>query len=427
MFNLSKIKITVSIVCLSIIVLCLHIIGLFKLRGYAAATIINVSMIDNKSIQTSFVTMPQEKIDNTITNSNQNNQHKNEEIITGIQSENNSVNSEIADAKQEDIPKQKANTEEFYAPPQMATNMPIITSSNLPNIDTKLSHEEQSFNTAQAFDENAIQNLNQDGSVSEDNYPDAYTMQKIRQNEEMQKAHGLEPIIQNISHNLSYNKSKNNNIEAEAKQIASLDFPKSQELKYQLLFNHVPSRKGSILWSFDGKNYTAKFATSVVIFGDIIFESSGIVTPQGLVPTMYKRISGKKRYTTTFDIATKKVHFSRNNQTKDMPDDVKDFTSVAFQIMAMVRKNAPKQGTKFSFNVATDDDIQIWDIICNGLEKVELDEGSSTNAWHFTRVPRYNGDKRKIEWWLEPSNNWLIAKFKQTEPSGTEFEFVRTK
>ncbi len=434
MLNLSKLKIIIIIAFLTVFVLVLHIVGLFTLKRYTNPAVINISSVDIKS--------------DLIYLSNNN------------QVNNKTINEKNINPRQYKQIINKSNIKKNILP--KLNNYKI-------NIDNSLSAE-NNFNANSI--ENTIQNLDQDGDIQDD----IYIMKPEQLNAGQSNTYYTQPVIQNIAHGLSdaileinpnndihlpqtnlrenidknYNADTKNSTEIEQNfepvnnnfnsnsglinikytpdsnvDNYALDFPKSQELKYQLLFNRIPSRKGSILWNFDGKTYTARFAASVIIFGDIIFESSGRVTPNGLIPTMYKRVSGKKTYITTLDIENKKVHFSKNNQTQDMPDDIKDFTSIAFQIIAMVRKNPPKEGMKYQFNVATDDDIQAWSIVCNGFEKINLNSENTAQAWHFTRLPRFNGDKRKIEWWLEPSNNWLIAKFKQTEPSAVEFEFIR--
>ena len=40
------------------------------------------------------------------------------------------------------------------------------------------------------------------------------------------------------------------------------------------------------------------------------------------------------------------------------------------------------------------------------------------------RLPRRDGDRRRIDVWLAPSLGWLPARIVQTEPNGTQFELL---
>jgi hypothetical protein len=40
------------------------------------------------------------------------------------------------------------------------------------------------------------------------------------------------------------------------------------------------------------------------------------------------------------------------------------------------------------------------------------------------RLPRHEGDQRRIDVWLAPSLGWLPVRFVQTEPNGTQVELL---
>jgi hypothetical protein len=54
---------------------------------------------------------------------------------------------------------------------------------------------------------------------------------------------------------------------------------------------------------------------------------------------------------------------------------------------------------------------------------VRTDQGI-IDARHFMRLPRREGDRRRIDVWLAPSLGWLPARLVQTEPNGTQIELV---
>ena len=58
-----------------------------------------------------------------------------------------------------------------------------------------------------------------------------------------------------------------------------------------------------------------------------------------------------------------------------------------------------------------------------GDETVQA-RGGSFSARHFTRLPRREGDRRRIDVWLAPSLGWLPARILQTEPNGMQIELL---
>ena len=73
------------------------------------------------------------------------------------------------------------------------------------------------------------------------------------------------------------------------------------------------------------------------------------------------------------------------------------------------------------FSVADNDSSEIWPFETVGDETVQA-RGGSFSARHFTRLPRREGDRRRIDVWLAPSLGWLPARILQTEPNGMQIE-----
>jgi len=98
---------------------------------------------------------------------------------------------------------------------------------------------------------------------------------------------------------------------------------------------------------------------------------------------------------------------------------------MVMQLASLVRgdPDAYTPGVTREFYVADNDSGETWPITTIGDETVSTDHGYLT-ARHFMRLPRREGDKRRIDVWLAPSLGWLPARLVQTEPNGNQFELV---
>jgi hypothetical protein len=95
------------------------------------------------------------------------------------------------------------------------------------------------------------------------------------------------------------------------------------------------------------------------------------------------------------------------------------------QLASLVR-GAPdvyKPGVTRQFSVADNDSSEIWPMETVGDETVQARDGFVT-ARHFTRLPRREGDRRKLDVWLAPALGWLPVRILQTEPNGMQIEML---
>lgn len=98
---------------------------------------------------------------------------------------------------------------------------------------------------------------------------------------------------------------------------------------------------------------------------------------------------------------------------------------MVMQLASLVRGDPDtyKPGVTREFYVADNDSGETWPITTIGDETVSTDRGY-VSARHFMRLPRHDGDKRRIDVWLAPSLGWLPVRLVQTEPNGTEVELL---
>ncbi|HEY1609090.1 MAG TPA: DUF3108 domain-containing protein, partial [Paraburkholderia sp.] len=202
--------------------------------------------------------------------------------------------------------------------------------------------------------------------------------------------------------------------------------PPSGDLNYDTFYNGVRNQPGTIHWSSDGQHYEMIVSVPLPFIGTFSWTSRGHVDAFGLAPDKYIEKRGHRpEDVTTFNHDGKQIAFTRTPTTLPLPDGAQDRFSMVMQLASLVRgdPDAYKPGVTREFFVVDNDSGENWPITTIGDESVNTDHGFVT-ARHFMRLPRHDGDHRRIDVWLAPSLGWLPVRLVQTEPNGTQFELV---
>ncbi len=202
--------------------------------------------------------------------------------------------------------------------------------------------------------------------------------------------------------------------------------PPSGNLHYNTFYNGVENAPGTIQWSSDGGGYEMIVSVPLPFVGTFSYESHGRIDAFGLAPERYIEKRGRRpEDVTTFDRADKRIGFTRTSATLALPDGAQDRFSMVMQLASLVRgdPDAYKPGVTRSFYVADNNSGELWPIETIGNESIRTAEGF-IEARHFMRLPRHEGDRRRIDVWLAPSLGWLPARIVQTEPNGSQIELV---
>jgi hypothetical protein len=202
--------------------------------------------------------------------------------------------------------------------------------------------------------------------------------------------------------------------------------PPSGELHYNTFYNGVENAPGTIHWSSDGNGYEMIVSVPLPFVGTFSYESEGRIDAFGLAPARYVEKRGRRpEDVTTFDRADKRIGFTRTSTTLALPDGAQDRFSMVMQLASLVRgdPDAYKPGVTRSFYVADNDSGELWPIETIGDESVQTPEGY-IEARHFMRLPRREGDRRRIDVWLAATLGWLPARIVQTEPNGSQIELL---
>ncbi|WP_206954808.1 DUF3108 domain-containing protein [Trinickia acidisoli] len=202
--------------------------------------------------------------------------------------------------------------------------------------------------------------------------------------------------------------------------------PPSGNLHYNTFYNGVENAPGTIQWESDGDGYTMIVSVPLPFVGTFSYESRGRIDAFGLAPERYIEKRGRRpEEVTTFDRTARRIGFTRTSATLALPNGAQDRFSMVMQLASLVRgdPDAYTPGVTRSFYVADDDSGELWPIETIGDESIRTAEGFLETR-HFTRLPRHEGDRRRIDVWLAPSLGWLPARIVQTEPNGSQIELV---
>ncbi|RQS77768.1 DUF3108 domain-containing protein [Burkholderia seminalis] len=202
--------------------------------------------------------------------------------------------------------------------------------------------------------------------------------------------------------------------------------PPSGDLQYDTFYNGMQNMIGTIRWRTDGHTYDLSVSMPVPFVGPFTYRSEGRIDAFGIAPDRYVEKRGKRpEDIAIFNREIRQVVFTRTPNNAPLPDGVQDRFSMLMQLSGLVRGNpsAYKPGVTQQFFVIDNNSGETWPIAVIGDEQVQTQAGI-IGARHFMRLPRRDGDTRRIDMWLAPSLGWLPARLMQTEPNGAQIELV---
>ena len=237
--------------------------------------------------------------------------------------------------------------------------------------------------------------------------------------------------IQTHASSVDDSTSKLSGAEQDARQGQAFQLPPSALLSYASFVNGNPNQIAHIDWLNSGNTYQIKVTLTVPFLGDYVFSSSGKVDRYGLAPDFYEEIRGSKgSRSIEFSRLANSIKYSVNGQASDLPKGAQDRFSVLFQLASLVGGNPQLDGSGVAreIPIAEIDKLSQWVFVSQGDEEVsDLANGKKFTTRHFVRLPRDEGDKRKLEVWLAKEHHWLPLKIMQTEPNGQVFELLLVK
>jgi hypothetical protein len=202
--------------------------------------------------------------------------------------------------------------------------------------------------------------------------------------------------------------------------------PPSGDLQYDTFYNGVRNQPGTIHWTSSTQNYEMVVSIPLPFVGTFVYSSHGRIDGFGLAPEQYVEKRGHRAEDVSiFNRTDRKIAFTRTPATLPLPDGAQDRFSMVMQLASLVRGDpaAYMPGVTRQFFVVDSDSGEDWPVETIGDESIRTAQGYLETR-HFKRLPRRDGDQRRIDVWLAPSLGWLPARLVQTEPNGTQFELV---
>jgi hypothetical protein len=202
--------------------------------------------------------------------------------------------------------------------------------------------------------------------------------------------------------------------------------PPSGELQYDTFFNGVRNAPGTIHWSSNGQSYEMIVSVPVPFVGPFVYSSHGRIDAFGLAPDEYVEKRGRRAEDIAiFNRNEKKIAFTRTPAALPLQDGAQDRFSMVMQLASLVRGEPAvyEPGVVRQFFVVDNDSGEPWPVETIGDETIRTTQGY-LDTRHFKRLPRHEGDMRRIDVWLAPSLGWLPARIVQTEPNGTQVELL---
>ncbi|SFU25725.1 DUF3108 domain-containing protein [Paraburkholderia aspalathi] len=202
--------------------------------------------------------------------------------------------------------------------------------------------------------------------------------------------------------------------------------PPSGELQYDTFYNGVRNQPGTIHWTSNAQSYEMVVSVPLPFVGTFVYSSHGRIDAFGLAPDQYIEKRGRRpEDVAIFNRTDKNIAFTRTPTTLPLPDGAQDRFSMVMQLASLVRGDpaAYKPGVTRQFFVVDNNSGENWPVETIGDETIRTAQGYLETR-HFKRLPRHDGDLRRIDVWLAPSLGWLPARIMQTEPNGTQFELV---
>lgn len=204
--------------------------------------------------------------------------------------------------------------------------------------------------------------------------------------------------------------------------------PRSARLNYRLsgvekgIRYHATSQ---LLWQHNAHEYAMNLSLKVFLLGTKNWQSQGRITPSGLAPTHFKDIWRKER-TVFFDRFAQRIVFSHHDASTPLQTGAQDQVSLYAQLAAVMAHSGHgwPQGSRLQIQTATVREAQPWSLTLEKMETLPLDgQNLPTTKWVAQRLHR---DDSKVEVWLSAEIDWLPARIRISQTSGSVIDLQLT-
>jgi hypothetical protein len=178
-----------------------------------------------------------------------------------------------------------------------------------------------------------------------------------------------------------------------------------------------------LVWQpdFEGARYEARLAGEIDGRGVLHWSSHGAIDAAGIAPERFVlREPRRGAQAANFERAARRITYSGPPVAHALPDGAQDRLSWLIQLAAVVAADPQRHGAAGAvvelFVAGARGDADRWRFDAQGVQSVELADGTSIQTWAYERAPLRSYDVR-VQAWLAPALGWLPVRLR-VSPTG---------
>ncbi len=210
--------------------------------------------------------------------------------------------------------------------------------------------------------------------------------------------------------------------------VALGSLPPSALLSYQLSGQEKGIQyqaSGELRWQHNASAYAMSLSVRAFLLGSRHWRSAGQINATGLAPTRFSD-SWRNERAAHFDRPNQRIVFSNNAPTAPLQPGAQDQVSLYAQLAAAMAQSGKRMqpGTRLQIQTATVRDALPWLLTLEKLETLQMD-GKSVETVKWVCQPRNRFDAQ-VEFWVSAAHNWLPARIRITQVSGSFIDLQLT-
>jgi hypothetical protein len=204
--------------------------------------------------------------------------------------------------------------------------------------------------------------------------------------------------------------------------------PASAVLNYRLSGQEkgIPYQAtGELRWQRNAGAYAMGLSVRAFLLGTRLWRSQGLITAQGLAPVRFSD-SWRSERAAHFDRPNQRIVFSSNAPIAPLQPGAQDQVSLYVQLAAAMAQSGQQMppGTRLQIQTATVRDALPWLLTLEKLETLQVDDQNlQTVKWVCQPRNRFDA---QVEFWVSAANDWLPARIRITQVSGSFIDLQLT-
>jgi hypothetical protein len=182
---------------------------------------------------------------------------------------------------------------------------------------------------------------------------------------------------------------------------------------------------GELRWQHNDNAYAMSLSVKAFLLGSRHWRSVGQINATGLAPTRFSD-SWRSERAAHFDRPNQRILFSSNAPAVALQPGAQDQASLYVQLAAAMAQSGQRMtpGTRLQIQTATVRDALPWLLTLEKLETLQVD-GQNLQAVKWVCQPRNRFDAQ-VEFWVTAAHDWLPARIRITQVSGSFIDLQLT-